>query len=157
MLLKDIYLKQFNEANFSLVNDGLISVIKNMHKINEKAKAEQFPKYLSEESKQYLLQAANLEIQIEETRAQAQMINMTQLHLKSNPSKASLFGYQESVSEIKNKVKQLLKKSKVSIKKPVYVQGIDPLNPSQFAHVIKWENQDLEQMNVLEHIEGTFK
>jgi len=56
----------------------------------------------------------------------------------------SKFGYSQSVSQIKSQVKMMLKKSKVSIKKPVFVQGIDPLNPSQFAHVIKWENQELE-------------
>lgn len=34
----------------------------------------------------------------------------------------------------------MLKKNKLIIKKPVFVKGIDPLNPNKFAHVIKWEN-----------------
>ena len=39
-----------------------------MRKINESAKPEHFPKFLDEISKKYLLLAAQLEIEIEETR-----------------------------------------------------------------------------------------
>lgn len=39
-----------------------------MRKINESAKLEYFPNYLDEKSKNYLLLAAQLEIDIEETR-----------------------------------------------------------------------------------------
>lgn len=42
-----------------------------MKKINESAKPEYFPKYIPEESKQYLFEAANLEMEIEEIRIQA--------------------------------------------------------------------------------------
>lgn len=68
MLLKDIFLKQFQDSNNSLVPEGLVSIIKNMRKINESAKPEYFPKFLDEISKNYLLLAAQLEIEIEETR-----------------------------------------------------------------------------------------
>ena len=52
-----------------------MSIIKNMRKINETAKAEYFPKFLDEQSKQYLLQVAQLEIEIEETRVLSQKYN----------------------------------------------------------------------------------
>jgi hypothetical protein len=34
----------------------------------------------------------------------------------------------------------MLKKNKLIIKKPIFVKGIDPLNPNKTTHVIKWEN-----------------
>ncbi|CAD8202714.1 unnamed protein product [Paramecium pentaurelia] len=159
MLLKDIFLKQFQESNNQLVPEGLISIIKNMRKINESAKLEYFPKYLDEKSKQYLLLAAQLEIDIEETRVLSQKYNSQQILLHSNLAKQSISSQRQqmNVSQIKNQVKLMLKKSKVSIKKPVFVQGIDPLNPSSFAHVIKWEHQELEPQQIIETNENNFK
>ncbi|CAD8154301.1 unnamed protein product [Paramecium octaurelia] len=158
MLLKDIFLKQLQEANESLVPEGVVSIIKNMRKINENAKIDQFPRYLDDTSRNYLLQAAQLEIEIEETRLLAQKLLPATSNLKSSQSQQTLFQSQPiSVFQLKNQVKTMLKKSKVSIKKPVFVQGIDPLNPSSFAHVIKWENQELESLNPHEKEESNFK
>ncbi|CAD8126925.1 unnamed protein product [Paramecium sonneborni] len=159
MLLKDIFLKQFQDSNNSLVPEGLVSIIKNMRKINESAKTEYFPKFLDEISKNYLLLAAQLEIEIEETRVLSQKYNHQQLLQRATSARQhiSTQRQQMNVSEIKNQVKIMLKKSKVSIKKPVFVQGIDPLNPSQFSHVIKWEHQDLEHQQVTEPTENNFK
>ncbi|CAD8065693.1 unnamed protein product [Paramecium primaurelia] len=149
MLLKDIFLKQLQEANEQLMPEGLIQIIKQMKKINENAKIEQFPRYLDDQSRQYLLKAAQLEIEIEDARSQSQKLNHNHTNLKSTQSQQCLFSTQPvSVSQLKNQVKTMLKRSKVSIKKPVFVQGIDPLNPSSFAHVIKWENQELESINL---------
>ena len=39
-----------------------------MRKINENAKVEYFPKFLVEESKQYLMKASSLEFEIEDIR-----------------------------------------------------------------------------------------
>ncbi|CAD8158312.1 unnamed protein product [Paramecium pentaurelia] len=158
MLLKDIFLKQLQEANESLVPEGLVSIIKNMKKINENAKLDQFPRYLDDTSRNYLLQAAQLDIEIEETRQLAQKLLPSTSNLKSSQSQQTLFQSQPiSVFQLKNQVKTMLKKSKVSIKKPVFVQGIDPLNPSAFAHVIKWENQELESLNPQEKEQSNFK
>ncbi|CAD8211504.1 unnamed protein product [Paramecium pentaurelia] len=159
MLLKDIFLKQFQDSNNSLVPEGLVSIIKNMKKINESAKPEYFPKFLDEISKNYLLIAAQLEIEIEETRVLSQKYNQQQLLQRTTSARQhiSTQRQQMNVSEIKNQVKIMLKKSKVSIKKPVFVQGIDPINPSSFAHVIKWEHQDLENQQITEPIENNFK
>ncbi|CAK63509.1 unnamed protein product (macronuclear) [Paramecium tetraurelia] len=159
MLLKDIFLKQFQDSNNSLVPEGLVSIIKNMRKINESAKPEYFPKFLDEISKNYLLLAAQLEIDIEETRILSQKYNHQQLLQRATSARQhiSTQRQQMNVSEIKNQVKIMLKKSKVSIKKPVFVQGIDPINPTQFAHVIKWEHQDLEHQQITEPIESNFK
>ncbi|CAD8091131.1 unnamed protein product [Paramecium sonneborni] len=158
MLLKDIFLKQLQESNESLFSEGLISIIKNMKKINENAKLDQFPRYLDDTSRNYLLQAAQLEIEIEDTRQLTQKLLPATSNLKSSQSQQILFQSQPiSVSQIKNQVKTMLKKSKVSIKKPVFVQGIDPLNPTAFAHIIKWENQELESLNPQEKEEANFK
>lgn len=51
----------------------------------------------------------------------------------------------------------MLKKSKVSIKKPVFVYGIDHLNPSSSAHVIKWEHLELDPQQMIEPIETNFE
>ncbi|CAK89449.1 unnamed protein product (macronuclear) [Paramecium tetraurelia] len=159
MLLKDIFLKQFQDSNNSLVPEGLVSIIKNMRKINESAKPEYFPKFLDDISKNYLLQAAQLEIDIEETRVLSQKYNQQQLLQRATSARQQITTQRQqmNVSEIKNQVKVMLKKSKVSIKKPVFVQGIDPINPSSFAHVIKWEHQDLENQQITEPIENNFK
>ncbi|CAD8163151.1 unnamed protein product [Paramecium octaurelia] len=158
MLLKDIFLKQLQEANESLMPEGLVQIIKQMKKINENAKVEQFPRYLDDQSRQYLLQAAQLEIQIEDTRSQSQKLNHNITNLKSTQSQQCLFQTQPvSVSQLKSQVKTMLKRSGVSIKKPVFVQGIDPMNPSSFAHVIKWENQELEQVKLQDSEETHFK
>ncbi|CAD8201779.1 unnamed protein product [Paramecium pentaurelia] len=159
MLLKDIFLKQLQDSNNSLVPEGLVSIIKNMRKINESAKPEYFPKFLDEISKNYLLLAAHLEIEIEETRILSQKYNQQQLLQRTTSARQhiSTQRQQMNVSEIKNQVKIMLKKSKVSIKKPVFVQGIDPINPTQNAHIIKWEHQDLEHQQLIEPIENNFK
>ncbi|CAK82602.1 unnamed protein product (macronuclear) [Paramecium tetraurelia] len=158
MLLKDIFLKQLQEANESLMPEGLVQIIKQMKKINENAKVEQFPRYLDDQSRQYLLQAAQLEIQIEDTRSQSQKQNHNITNLKSTQSQQCLFQTQPvSVSQLKSQVKTMLKRSGVSIKKPVFVQGIDPMNPSSFAHVIKWENQELESIKLQDSEETHFK
>ncbi|CAD8077237.1 unnamed protein product [Paramecium sonneborni] len=158
MLLKDIFLKQLQEANESLMPEGLIPIIKQMKKINENAKIEQFPRYLDDQSRQYLLKAAQLEIEIDDARQQSQKLNHNQTNFRSTQSQQCLFQTQPvSVSQLKSQVKTMLKRSKVSIKKPIFVQGIDPLNPQSFAHVLKWENQDLESGHFLEKEEATFK
>ncbi len=43
----------------------------------------------------------------------------------------------------------MLKKNKLIIKKPIFVKGLDPLNPNKFAYVIKWENYEMEQSDPL--------
>ncbi|CAD8077956.1 unnamed protein product [Paramecium sonneborni] len=158
MLLKDIFLKQLQEANESLMPEGLIQIVKQMKKINENAKIEQFPRYLDDQSRQYLLKAAQLEMEIEDARLKSQKLNHNQTNLRSTQSQQCLFQTQPvSVFQLKNQVKTMLKRSKVSIKKPVFVQGIDPMNPSSFAHVLKWENQDLESGHFQEKEETNFK
>ncbi|CAD8073408.1 unnamed protein product [Paramecium primaurelia] len=158
MLLKDIFLKQLQEANESLMSEGLVQIIKQMKKINENAKVEQFPRYLDDQSRQYLLRAAQLEIDIEDARLQSQKLNHNHTNLKSTQSQQCLFQTQPvSVSQLKSQVKTMLKRGGVSIKKPVFVQGIDPMNPSSFAHVIKWENQELESVNLQNKEETHFK